>query len=527
MYCLEHRSRFVHNCRDCETLNETPKRDLSHLPNVKEMLAAVETRFQAAVEHAPEHWGQVIRSSTGNKASQSNTTALNPNSIFSQSMERLRLLKEDSSKSTEIQQRAERTQQMLIKRRAMGNLSIAEADRVYLVIHFVTPLSSNASSNQLFPDVDLDPLCLQYVFFSRTTKLGDALHHLKQTHFSMLSSCLHLTGIYSHQDRVSFGLYTLDSPDWRLWDRDIQLGHLCRNFEEAWVTPVVIEDILQSQRELTIPPSVAELQHLHYHQTTHQTPITSPPSSLGANSVAPTGEEHPEPGVSVSVTIAKGDKVWYHRGNNGIPLSSLSDASVNHIPVILVKVIGVHHDDFPNIYYTIAPINPPTIRENGALPEDSQKLIFQSEKQTDSIRVFPAPEFHEAAVASASASASASAQDTERQREELLQQKQALLQLLKSKATSSGLWGTDAFSISISYAGKEEIGISISPRTTVGELREYARCVIALAKLGALNPAAARSADVKLIAKGVQLKQDLQLVRDTKVGPGTKLMILG
>lgn len=401
----------------------------------------------------------------------------------------------------------------------MGNLSVPEEDRVYLTIHFVGPHPSEATSDAIFPDVDADPLCLQYVFFPRNKSLGETLQQLKDTHFSMIRSTFRLSGNWAVADRVALGLYTLDSPDWRLWDRDIQLGHLCRNFEEAWVTVVMIEDVIASQKELSTPPSLSEFHHHGHHHSTASTavPVASTPAPA-----ATTTTPVPAP------QIAKGDVAWYHRGSNGIPLVTLQDAERNIIPVILVKVMGVHHDDFPHIYYTIAPLNPPTIQRHGASEEDCERLIFHTEKQTDSNRVIAAPDLRPAAAPAAAAAApSTNPRDSERQKQELVLQKKRLLQLFASKAQSSGLWGTDAFTITVSYAGNDEAGVTIAPRVTVGELREYARCIIALAKLGTANPALARTADVKLIAKGVQLKQDHQLVRDTKLGPGGKLVIMG
>jgi hypothetical protein len=514
VFCLEHRSRFVHDCRDCDTFNETPKRDLSHLPKVKDLLLAVENRFQSEVTKtaAKEHWSSVMGSTSKSSAAKG---IAGDSTVFSRSLDKLRQLQHDSSRSAEVQQRAERTQQLLIKRRAMGNLSIPEEDRVYLTIHFVAPHPLEASSETIFPDVEADPLCLQYVFFPRNKSLGETLQQLKDTHFSMIRSTFRLSGNWGVADRVALALYTLDSPDWRLWDRDIQLGHLCRNFEETWVTVVMIEDVIASQKELSAPLPISELLHHGHHH-----PSPSPAAAAAAPAAVPTASA-PIP------QIAKGDVAWYHRGSNGIPLVTLQDAERNSIPVILVKVIGVHHDDFPNVYYTIAPINPPTIQRHGASEEDCERLTFHAEKQTDSNRVIAAPERRPAAAPAAAAAPPSNPRDSERQKQELVLQKQRLLQLFASKAQTSGLWGTDAFTITVSYAGNDEAGVTIAPRVTVGELREFARCIIALAKLGTANPALARAADVKLIAKGVQLKQDHQLVRDTKLAPGGKLVIMG
>eukprot|EP01033_Poteriospumella_lacustris_P018161 gene18161-13038_t len=278
----------------------------------------------------------------------------------------------------------------------------------------------------------------------------------------------------------------------------------------------MIEDVIASQKELSAPLPISELLHHGHHH-----PSPSPAAAAAAAPAAVPTASAPIP------QIAKGDVAWYHRGSNGIPLVTLQDAERNSIPVILVKVIGVHHDDFPNVYYTIAPINPPTIQRHGASEEDCERLTFHAEKQTDSNRVIAAPERRPAAAPAAAAAPPSNPRDSERQKQELVLQKQRLLQLFASKAQTSGLWGTDAFTITVSYAGNDEAGVTIAPRVTVGELREFARCIIALAKLGTANPALARAADVKLIAKGVQLKQDHQLVRDTKLAPGGKLVIMG
>jgi HSP20 family molecular chaperone IbpA len=63
----------------------------------------------------------------------------------------------------------------------------------------------------------------------------------------------------------------------------------------------------------------------------------------------------------------KDEMLWYYRS------SSESMAS----PPILVKVVGVHHDDFPNIYYTIRPC----LMKEQKYIADSKTELFE-ERQT-------------------------------------------------------------------------------------------------------------------------------------------------
>lgn len=74
-------------------------------------------------------------------------------------------------------------------------------------------------------------------------------------------------------------------------------------------------------------------------------------------------------------TFAKGDIVWYFR-------SSGSAYPLDQEEMLLVNVIGVHHDDYPNVYYTIQPVSPLQFI-NGRNKTSLSMNLFE-EKQTDS-----------------------------------------------------------------------------------------------------------------------------------------------
>lgn len=75
----------------------------------------------------------------------------------------------------------------------------------------------------------------------------------------------------------------------------------------------------------------------------------------------------------------KNSVAWYHRHPS--PIETLDDADQMFIPVLLVKIIGVHYDDFPNVYYTIAVEKP--VLFTGGSEADLEQMIFEDEKQTD------------------------------------------------------------------------------------------------------------------------------------------------
>lgn len=77
--------------------------------------------------------------------------------------------------------------------------------------------------------------------------------------------------------------------------------------------------------------------------------------------------------VTVKKTFAKGDIVWYHRASQ---LTGQEE-------MLLVTVIGVHHDDYPNVYYTIQPVRPLQFI-NGRNSNTELTMTLFEEKQTDS-----------------------------------------------------------------------------------------------------------------------------------------------
>jgi hypothetical protein len=80
----------------------------------------------------------------------------------------------------------------------------------------------------------------------------------------------------------------------------------------------------------------------------------------------------------VPVVYAKGDIAWYHKVPQELA-RSLTLKQMEQQPMVLVRVVQQHQDDFPNIYYTVQIQMPPRMTTAAG----AEGLVFEHEKQTD------------------------------------------------------------------------------------------------------------------------------------------------
>ena len=87
-------------------------------------------------------------------------------------------------------------------------------------------------------------------------------------------------------------------------------------------------------------------------------------------------------------TYQKGDLAWYHRVSKDDleKLASITRVELEkQLPMVLVRIVGVHHDDYPNIYYTIQQAEPLQTTDVAGAAE----VGFVHEKQTDNYHLLP------------------------------------------------------------------------------------------------------------------------------------------
>jgi len=200
----------------------------------------------------------------------------------------------------------------LIKKKATGIEGVADEDRIYLCIKFCESTGSDC----------------EYIFVSKYQIIAEMLKYVMETFQSRVPSTS------SSGDKMALVLWTEDTPEWSAWDRNAPLYDSLANFEEVFVKAMPLALVLQAQIEKQIQ------------QQSHAETAAPVPSAPG-----------PAP-------LAKGDGAWYRYQSPSEPGPRL----------VRVEVVGVHHDDFPNIYYTVRSADSPP--------------LFQ-EKQTDAARLLP------------------------------------------------------------------------------------------------------------------------------------------
>lgn len=154
--------------------------------------------------------------------------------------------------------------------------------------------------------------------------------------------------------------------------------------------------------------------------------------------------------------------------------------------MLLVSIIGVHHDDFPNVYYTIQPVRPVQF-VNGANNNTVLKMTVFEEKQTDGT--------HLKALQSGDASGV----------DKLLDQ--------QTRDTLEKLG--DPVPLRLSCGDTQYQNVKIGNMCSIGQLRQLCRIVTGVPVR-----------DMKLICKGTVLKSDTQLIKSSKIVNGSKIIVM-
>lgn len=459
-YCLDHRSRFSHKCLEIEEIKPKPS-----ITPIQPTSASLETpqaqppqtsTFMGIVNAVFSGFGALPTTPTP-QASTHYPIAKNQDFQTSKSegldktMEKLT----DISNTTTIQSErniSEQTKRILIKTKAKGNENLIVENRFYLIVHLEDILTLESSN---------ETNIIRYCYFSSSATLGEVLHNM------LSKSNLYFDGHFKTYPDHILSFVTADTPDWKYWDRNLSLKRSLKIFEEVKLIWVPIAEVIENQKKFV------ELKLLkNENSITHK-------------------------------TLQKGHYAWYHKHNQLI--SSKEEALLLGIPIILVKIIGVHHDDFPNIYYTIKMEH---LTEYD-LPSDLDvsNLTFYTEKQTDSIRLIPDEmirlKSHQEPLSISNQPADFSLEQIARQRQEL----QATL-------CQQGF----VYNLRVSYNNKEYPSFQISSLCQIGQLKE----LIALVLENSIQPK-----NVKIIYKGIVFKNDHQLIKDTKIIDNSKLVVIG
>lgn len=277
VYCLEHRSRFVHTCSGVKTEAKVAPTSSSH-PSVKDMMRSVEHRFDNEEKvQAKQHHN--VKTSMNNVHPTDQKFARKLNSLNNTA---------ETAASNKQRKISMKAREMMIKTKATGNSSIAGNDRHYIAVHFTNSLEV------LHTDVNHQ---VAYMFFSGSKPIGEVLQYL----WLNFHNAVERTDEFQqnaefgrlHRDNISLVMTTPDTPDWQHWDRNAALRDCLANFEDVAVFAVATDDILMSQH-------AEEARRAAAIEAAHR------PQSAAA---APAAQKvHREP-----VKYAKEQVAWYHK----------------------------------------------------------------------------------------------------------------------------------------------------------------------------------------------------------------------
>ena len=165
-----------------------------------------------------------------------------------------------------------------------------------------------------------------------------------------------------------------------------------------------------------------------------------------------------------------------------------------------MKITGVHHDDFPNIYYSVRMMQPPRF----TTAPGSTDLLFTHEKQTDAAHLL-VPSAGDKAKSAKHSAGTAAADRAEREGAAHLAAQQ-----LQATLADNG----KPVAIKVGFSNRDYC-------VTIGSL-----CTVAQLKLLISTITEVAVPDMKLIVKGTVLKNNNQLIKDTKITHNSKVVVM-
>lgn len=216
-----------------------------------------------------------------------------------------------------------------------------------------------------------------------------------------------------------------------------------------------------------------------------------------------------------STPYSKGQLLWYHK----VPVEVTSTSSIQMMEeqymMLLVRVIDVHHDDFPNIYYTIKAIQPSqttTKTTANSTNHTSSTLLFEQEKQTDLYHLCPLTsksieKYKAFSLATSIVNPKTEVNTCTRNKES----NEMILKNLQESLCKLG----PTINLNVNYSNKQYV-VSLGTFCTISQLK-----IMICATIGHLSVP-----DVKLIHKGVILKDNQQKITETKLVNNAKIIVM-
>lgn len=459
-YCLEHRSRFIHRCQTTG-LDMDQSTDMPHIISNNQYLQGSKidvekTDCDQEFSNPPTHFQlQSIHSKASNKLLQHSEKFTN----------KLNFLDKSISSAFDEKEKAIglATRKMLIRRKASGKVEIPLNERFYLIFH-TTPIShlQNDGSEVNLQQSRSDSYFFE--FFKSSVTLAEVLTYLCRKYPQLL---LPLDQTMNIQD-PTLAIQTKDTTDWMQWNYNVAISHILSDFEDVWLLQVPLGKMMEviSKQDNTITGRTA----------TNETATISNPDAKEV------------------IEFRKGQQAWYYRGSPC--LDSVENAKIQNRTLLLVDIIDVHHDDFPNTYYTVKLHNPMCV----VGPDTELQLTFYGhEKQTDGRFLIPKVE------------------EVKNSAENLLLQDNNDTVTFENYQSQLILKGAKV-KITVKYKKQTFPDVDIGLDCTVYELKKL---ISLLCKIHCAD-----ENDITLICKSVNLKDPLQVLSRTKVTNGSCLLVI-
>ena len=250
-FCIDHRSRFTHNCIS-EPHAATPMQPSSSA-RASEMFQNVENRFTDAPQGSQRtHFGlKTSAVPTDTKSAVASARISKLDSIAK------------SAHTTKDKNIANKTKHILFKNKATGNSNIAYEERFYLEVLFDITQES------------------RYLFFSYYATLGEVIRDIGKVHTTLAY------GQPTIPEGCTLALCSEERPHWQAWDRSAVLSTCLAPFSTVRVISVSMECALEAQNQL------AEA------------------SGHASNQISPSGGDPPTP----QEPFRKGDRILHTASN--------------------------------------------------------------------------------------------------------------------------------------------------------------------------------------------------------------------
>lgn len=282
-FCIEHRSRFAHNCHSSNAARSRPSP--TSYSKTSDIFAGVESRFDNNPQGSTRtHLG--VKSSAV-PAADTRTVA------SSKKISKLDSIAQ-SAQNSKDKNIAGKTKQILFKKRAEGNDSIAPEDRFYVEALFDLTRES------------------RYLYFSVHATIGEVLRDIARSH-TILSFGQPVTPEGSSLAFFSDDPSVAALTQWQQWDRNVPLSQTVPAFSSLHIISVPTSEVLEAQS--------------HHHSSARH---PSSETKEGEGSV-------PAPSPATAREYVKGDRI-VHTSSNGVRSHG--------------TIVAVHRDDI-ELYYTV------------------------------------------------------------------------------------------------------------------------------------------------------------------------------